>query len=261
MAEAFHAYVTLDRRACHPNCGLVQLNRFILNGHSTHPGDYFQGHQGGEAGRNGVCGKAKKWGYCTQSIEKHSPVAPRDFPQAANDVDWNKIVENAVNRAIAIAGNQAFVDGNHRTALLAMFEHILSAGLHITSNVDIFRLYVQMKSLTDDVGSFKKTDEAHVRQSMIKLMKDVVRIHPSPAVPTAPVTFNDRLRLALTAKNDVSKQLAAAVDYKRRLDAAIAQKHTELERREVIRSWNSKTKKENPKLFGHFQFIYPGFAL
>ncbi|KAH8794582.1 hypothetical protein DL96DRAFT_1650770 [Flagelloscypha sp. PMI_526] len=154
MALTFQHYVTLDSRACHGDCALVQLNRFMLNGHSRAPGDYFQGFRGPAAGKRGSCGQAKQWGYCVLSVQNGNPGAPRDFPQAGDRIDWKRIVDNAVDRALAVGVDQLFVDGNHRTALMTMFEAISYQGLHVTNDVDVFRLYVEMKSLTVSVGNF-----------------------------------------------------------------------------------------------------------
>lgn len=63
-------------------------------------------------------------------------------------MDWRPIVENAVEEAVNFAANQVFNEGNHRTALLSIFEAISYAGLHITDDVDVFRLYMNLRPLT-----------------------------------------------------------------------------------------------------------------
>ncbi|KAH8824282.1 hypothetical protein DL96DRAFT_1613585 [Flagelloscypha sp. PMI_526] len=268
----FQSVVTLDPRFCHSTCYRAQLNRFALNGTSTAPSDYYKNLQGDSTSRNGVCGKHRNWGYCTVSIENESPPAPTNFPQAADDVDWKSIVEGAVEQALSIAQNQRFEDGNHRTALIAMFERISMAGLHITADVDIFRLYVNLKYLTDNIGSFggppvegeteqekRERKEREVKSSMIKLLKDVVRIRAT-AGSTTPVSYHDRIWLANTAKTEVPAQLREVSLYKAALDAAVAAATGLDNKRTAIRVMNRTAKADKPQMFARFKFMYPKYS-
>ncbi|KAH8834986.1 hypothetical protein DL96DRAFT_17921 [Flagelloscypha sp. PMI_526] len=177
----------------------------------------------------------KTWGYCKLSIQNGSPAAPTNLPQAAPNVNRETMVVDiitaAVQDSIELAVSQRFNDGNHRTALLSLLETVTYAGLHITPDVDIFRLYINLKSLTEKIGLIDRTkrkvqivlnptpeqkekqdadiqkatkefedNKTLVKGEMVKLMKDVVRISPSPQVPNAPITFLDRMGLIHMAK-------------------------------------------------------------
>jgi hypothetical protein len=102
---------------------------------------------------------------------------------------------------VSIGGNQLFQDGNHRTALENMFDSLSHQGLSIrfdtkgNPEVDGFRLYVQLKSLTESTGKWPLDQPDRVKTEMVKLLMDVVRIRD--------VTWDERLRLARFVKVDI----------------------------------------------------------
>lgn len=110
---------------------------------------------------------------------------------------------------MSVAENQSFQDGNHRTALENMFDSLNYQGLSIrfdtkgNPEVDGFRLYVQLKSLTNNIGKWPLYEPARVRTEMIKLLKDVVRIRD--------VSWEERLGLAKFVKVDIPLVLEAVV--------------------------------------------------
>ena len=114
-----------------------------------------------------------------------------------------------------IAQNQLFQDGNHRTALENMFDSLSYQGLSIrfdtqgNPEVDGFRLYVQLKSLTDVTGKWPVNEPARVETEMIKLLKDVVRIRD--------VTWDERVGLAKFVKVDTPVVLKQVDDLHKRL--------------------------------------------
>jgi hypothetical protein len=91
-------------------------------------------------------------------------------------------------------------DGNHKTALENMFDSLSCQGLSIrfdtkgNPEVDGFRLYVQLKSLTDITSKWPLNQPDRVKTEMVKLLKDVVRIRD--------VTWDERLGLAKFVKVD-----------------------------------------------------------
>ncbi|KAH8824332.1 hypothetical protein DL96DRAFT_1613767 [Flagelloscypha sp. PMI_526] len=275
MADVtFQSVVTLDCRACHPACYRAQLNRFVLDGASTEPANYYKALKGDQAGTQGTCGSARTWGHCTLSIENGSPAAPIDFPSAAPEIDWKDVVSTAVGQAISIAENQRFQDGNHRTALVTMFEMISSAGLHVRYDVNMFRLYVFMKCLSDDVGEFPRHTSAESKVAMIGIMNRSVFIRvitdqdiafaaeggARPRGSLIPVAFNEREGLARTVKHDLPQQLQEVFAYKAAMDQAIAASENDEEKRKILRDRSRDSKQNNPKVFARFTWLYPKYS-
>ncbi|KAH8824281.1 hypothetical protein DL96DRAFT_1712566 [Flagelloscypha sp. PMI_526] len=260
----FESVVTLDCRLCHQSCYRVQLNRFVRDGKSTEPGTYWKDSNGAEASTSGTCGSARTWGHCTLSIQNGNPVAPRNFAQPAQGTAWRPLVHNtvlnAVQQAVGIATGQIFKDGNHRTALITMFEIISSAGLHIMSKVDVFRLYVIMKSLTDDVGEFPKMTRADAKALMIKLMEDVVVARVVVSNMEVPVTFFDRVWLARAAKYDVARQLQEVFDFKVHVDGEIRKAVDDEAKRRVLRNELRAKRNSDGKMFARFTLLYPTYT-
>lgn len=146
---------------------------------------------------------------------------------------------------------QNFQDGNHRTALLAMFESLAHSGLLIAPEVDYFRIYVNIKCLTDNVGSWGKKSEAEVKTAVVKLMKDVVRIRP--------VTYAARMALAGLIKTDLSQSLADVETFRKGLDEKIKGK-TNDEKWAILAKAYAEAKVKQPKTFSRFQFLYPNYG-
>ncbi|KAF7330166.1 hypothetical protein MVEN_02453200 [Mycena venus] len=255
---AFETVVTLNQRHAHKSCISLQHNRWLVDGESVARATYWKQFKGAEAGVNGVCGSSGQWGNCTMWTAANKPAPDKDIPQAAGDFDWQGQVTGSVGAAIAMATSQDFKDGNHRTSLLYLFESVAHAGLTIGADVDYFRLYVNLKSLTDDVGQFKRKTETEVREAMTKLMKDVVRIRPTPGDSTTPVKWANRMKLADLVKTDLAQSLKDVDDYRKALEKAVEGKKDE-EKWKIIREMNRKTRVEKPKLFGRFQFLWPKY--
>lgn len=116
---------------------------------------------------------------------------------------------------MAIANNQEFRDGNHRTALQYMFDTLNYQGLNIkfdtagNPEADGFRIYVQLKSLTDNTGIWPLNDRPRVKAEMVKLLKAVVLIRD--------VAWEERLRLAEFVKADIPHVLAEVDELHQRL--------------------------------------------
>ena len=121
--------------------------------------------------------------------------------KAVANYDWKTAVTNAIAAGVHIGKSQSFQDGNHRTALEEIFDSLNYQGLSIKFDlkgkpeVDGFRLYVQLKSLTDDVGKWTKEDTVRVKKEMDKLLKDVVQIRD--------VTSDERIGLAKFVKVEI----------------------------------------------------------
>lgn len=166
-------------------------------------------------------------------------------------------MNDAVAGAIGTGTSQDFQDGNHRTALLRLFEAISYAGLFIVPTVDYFRLYVHLKSLTEDVGEFKEQTPQAVTVAMTKLMKDVVRIHPKPG-DKSPVKWENRMALAQLVKTDLAQSLADVEALRKRIDDAVKGKSKE-EKWKITKEILDKVKMEQPKLYSRFKFLYPSY--
>lgn len=123
---------------------------------------------------------------------------------------------------MSIAENQLFQDGNHRTALENMFDSLSYQGLSIrfdtkgNPEVDGFRLYVQLKSLTDSTGKWPLNQPDRVKTEMVKLLKDVVRIRD--------VAWDERLGLAKFVKVDTPLVLKQVDDLHKRLMDIVKEK-------------------------------------
>ncbi|KAH8824333.1 hypothetical protein DL96DRAFT_1558199 [Flagelloscypha sp. PMI_526] len=275
----FESVVTLDSRACHPACYRAQLNRFVLNGVSTEPGEYYKPLKGDQAGTQGTCGSDKTWGHCVLSLQNGSPAAPTDFvsvhslPVASPDVDWKAIVVTAVGQAINIAETQRFQDGNDLTALVSMFEMISSAGIHVRYDVNLFRLYVFIKCLSEDVGELKKLTPAESKMAVIGIMNRSVFIqvttdqdqafaahdeHPKGSL--IPVAFNEWGGLAQSIKQDLQQQLQEVLDFKTAMDQAIAAGNTDEDKRKILQDRSADSKQNNPKMFARFTWLYPTYS-
>jgi len=189
--------VTLNRLNCHEECFLAQINGYLRD--TIDPNLLWKSGKGGPANsKTGECGKKCHWGFCSKADGK--PGILKNIPKAIPTYDWLGAIDRAVNSAIAIAENQLFQDGNHRTALLAMFDSLHEQGLGIkfddgNPEVDGFRLYVQLKSLTDPTGKWPAGQPDRVKAEMVKLLKNVVRIRDVP--------WSERLGLAEFVKTKI----------------------------------------------------------
>ena len=146
-----------------------------------------------------------------------------------------------------IASYQESRDGNHRTALEHMFDTLNYQGLSIkfdtagNPEADGFRLYVQLKSLTDETGKWPLGDRPRVKTEMVKLLKAVVRIND--------VAWAERLRLAEFVKVDIPRVLAEV--------GALRQKLKDMERNQGKRTaeeYYKSVRKTNPLLY--FRHLY-----
>ena len=68
-------------------------------------------------------------------------------PKAADGFDWQDAITKAVGGAVAIAENQNFRDGNHRTALENMFDTLNYQGLSIRFDFKNALVYCAEKSI------------------------------------------------------------------------------------------------------------------
>ena len=159
-------------------------------------------------------------------------------------------VKSAVDETMNIANSQNFRDGNHRTALQYMFDTLNYQGLSIKFDTagkpeaDGFRLYVQLKSLTDQTGRWPLGDWSRVKEEMVKLLRDAVR-------NLNDITWAERLRLAEFVKVDIPRILAE-VD-------ALHQKLRDIEIREGKRAaeeYYKGLRKTNPLLYYRHLYLW-----
>ena len=128
-----------------------------------------------------------------------------------------------------------------------MFDVLNYEGLSIrfdtagNPEVDGFRLYVQLKSITDSTGIWPVGDRDRVRKEMVKLLKDVVRIRN--------VAWEERLELAKFVKVDIPLALVK-----------VGELHAELVRikeeegKPAAELYYKKMKRDNPLLY--FRHVY-----
>lgn len=96
-----------------------------------------------------------------------------------------------------------------------------------------------------------------VKKNMLMLMKDVVRIHPSPRT-VAPITIFDRMSLIHKAKYYIPLQVAEVEDYKKKLDAAVLLAVGLLAKRVIIKQHLAQA---GDKVHARFRFMYPGYNI
>lgn len=163
--------------------------------------------------------------------------------------DWLGAINGAVEETMSIANNQDFRDGNHRTALEYMFDTLNYQGLNIkfdtagNPEADGFRLYVQLKSLTDQTGKWRLGDRTRVKTEMVKLLRSVVRV--------SDIAWAERLRLAEFVKVDIPRVLAE-VD-------ALHQNLRDIERKQGKRAAEECYKalrKSNPLLYYRHLYLW-----
>ena len=265
MSHDYPGTVTLNKKYCHPQCYQVQLNAYMRN--TIDPAQLWKTNKGGPSNPvNGECGRMHRWGYCARAEAQGNPRPPTnivstiDFSlphrddnlaqaKAASGFDWRAAIESAVDETMNIANSQDFRDGNHRTALQYMFDTLNYKGLSIkfdtagNPEADGFRLYVQLKSLTDQTGKWPLGDRPRVKSEMVKLLKDVVQIRD--------VTWEERLRLAEFVKTDIPRVLAevdALHDLLRKIEREQGKRAAE--------EYYKELKKTNPLLYHRHLYLW-----
>jgi hypothetical protein len=85
MFLEFPTTVTLNRRFCHPECYLAQMNGYMRD--TTNPSQLWRTNEGGPANpTNGECGKQHKWGFCTKADGKPGP--PTNIVSLVVFISW-----------------------------------------------------------------------------------------------------------------------------------------------------------------------------